>query len=156
MPIHKIDYQNYITPSDYIKFDQGETKIRIVSAGGMCLMHGMRTARGYVNMGMCAENDTCEQCKKGNEAKQRWMWIVFLPKYRVVRLMETGKKLGDSICKLALKVDDIQNYELIVTRTGEMLKTEYSIALGEKTILGESDKEFVLPSKNLLVKKYFK
>lgn len=158
MPLHKISYKDYITPSDYMKFEEGDTQVVIVSNGGMCRMHGMRTAKGYINLGMCTEELTCEHCKK-NEAKLRWMWIVYMPKYKTVRLMETGKKLGDQICKLAQKLeegsDDIQNYLLNVNKQGTLLNTVYTARLEEKTTLSESDKEIIEPAKKFLIKKHF-
>jgi hypothetical protein len=159
MPLKKISYKDYITPSDYMKFDEGDTQVAIVSNGGMCRMHGMRTAKGYVNMGMCSEDSKCEQCKDNREAKLRWMWIVYLPKYKVVRLMETGKKLGDQICKLAQKLeeaeDDIQNYLINVHKEGTMLQTVYTSRLDGKVTLTEDDKLIIEPAKKFLVKKHF-
>jgi len=122
-------------------------------------MHGIKTAKGYVNLGMCSEDNNCEQCAKNNEAKLRWMWIVYLPKYKVVRLMETGKKLGDQICRLAQKLeesnDDVQNYILNINKEGEKLNTVYVAKLEEKTVLSDSDKEIIDPAKKFLVKKHF-
>jgi hypothetical protein len=118
-------------------------------------MHGMKTARGYVNMGICSEDNTCENCKKGYEAKTRWIWVVYLPEFDAVRIMEVGKRAGDTICKLAKKYGDPQGYDLVITRTGEMLKTDYSVRMGKKETLSEELLSRLKPIKDLLVKKHF-
>lgn len=155
MPIHSIDYQKYITPSDYVKFEQGDTTVRIISNGGTCKMHGMKTARGYINLGICSEDESCENCQKGYEAKTRWIWIVYLPDFNVVRIMEVGKRAGDTICKIAKKDGDPQGYDLIITRSGEMLKTDYTVKMGRKYALSEELLTKLKPTKDLLVKKHF-
>lgn len=156
MPIHAINYGEYITPSDYLKFEEGETTIRVISKGGLCKMHGMKTARGFINLGICPENDTCENCKKNYEAKTRWIWVVYLPAYDVVRLLEVGKKVGDAICKLGRKNGDPQAYDLIVTRIGQDLKTDYTVRMGKTYPLADEVIEKVKPAKEFLVKKHFK
>lgn len=155
MPFKAINYQNYITPSDYVKFEEGNTTIRIISNGGTCRMHGMKTSRGYVNMGICSENDSCENCRKGYEAKTRWIWVVYLPDFDTVRIMEVGKKVGDNICKIAKKNGDPQEYDLVINRTGEMLKTDYSVSPGKKTPLSDELLTKIKPFKELLIKKHF-
>jgi hypothetical protein len=154
MPIKPIDYNNYVTPSDYIKFEQGINTVQIISKGGMCKMHGMRTGRGYVNLGMCTETSECEQCIKGAEPKTRWLWVVYSHDIKQVRVMEVGKMVGDAICKIA-KNKDINNYLLTIHRAGDGLKTKYEVNLGKLQPLSDEDKAKYLPEKEFLIKKHF-
>lgn len=156
--IHKINYSSYKTPSDFMKFEQGINKIIIVSNGGMVKKHGMKTARGYVNLGDCTETPTCEFCLKGNEAKLKWMWIIYLAKDRQVRLLDVGKMIGDAICKVAQTkgLEDLTGYEFTINKNGAGLRTEYQVSPEiTKIQLSDADMAFIEPSKKFLVKKYF-
>ena len=125
--MREIDYKTYKKPSDYIKFEEGDTPIRIISKGFIGLQHGLRGARGWVNLGFCTEDDTCEHCKKGNEAKRFWKWVVVDRKDNEVRLLDAGVMLGDGICQIAIKEGDPTKYDLIVNRVGQKLKTKYIV-----------------------------
>lgn len=126
----EIDYTTYKKPSDYIKFDEGSTPIRIISKGFIGLQHGLRSARGWVNLGLCTEDDTCPHCKQGNEAKRFWKWVVVDRKENQVKLLDAGIMLGDAICQLIMKEDKDgggKKFDIIVNRVGEKLKTQYKV-----------------------------
>ena len=155
--IHKINYSTYKTPTDFVKFEQGANKVIIVSGGGMSKKHGMKTARSYVPMGDCTEQPDCPQCLKGNEAKLKWMWIAFMPKERQVRILDVGKTIGDSICKIAQEkeLEDLTGYEFIINRVGIGMNTKYEVSFSAKVNLSDTDSSFIEPFKKFLVKKYF-
>ncbi len=119
-----IDYTTYQKPADYIKLEQGDNTIRIISDGYIGLQHGLRTGGRWVNLGVCTELDTCEHCKKGNIAKRFWKWIVVDRKTNTVKLLDAGIMLGDQICQLA-KTEDPKKYDITINRTGEKLSTKY-------------------------------
>lgn len=154
--IHKIDYKTYEKPSDFIKFKIGENKIIILSNGGMVKKHGMMTGRGYVPMGDCTETLDCPQCLKGNEPKQKWIWIAYLPLTRQVKVLDVGPQIGNSICEQVQKMQiDPIGYEIIINRIGLGRDSQYTTVLGSKVQLTEKDKLFIEPTKKFLVKKYF-
>jgi hypothetical protein len=157
MPIHKIDLQKYVTPSDYLTFPEGLTKIAIVSSGGMAKYHGMKTAKGYIPMGMCSEDDSCEQCKKGNEPKLRWVWIVYWIDKECVRLLEVGKMVGDGICREAIQHGvDFTDHVFEITRVGTSLHTKYTVKFGGKFQPTEQENKLILPAKRFLINKHLK
>lgn len=155
--LHKINYASYKTPSDFVKFGQGDNKVIIVSGGGMTKKHGMKTARGYIPMGDCTEQPDCPQCLKGNEPKTKWVWIAYLPTEHQVKLLDVGKTIGDSICKIAQekKLEDLTGYEFNIVREGTMLNTKYEVLFISKATLSDDETKFIAPFKTFLVKKYF-
>lgn len=154
--IHKIDYQKYEKPSDFVRFPVGQTRLVIVSNGGMVKKHGMKTAKSYVPLGDCTETPDCKFCLQGNEPKQKWIWIVFNPKDRQVKVLDVGPMIGDAICKQAQeKGVDPNGYEVVIDRTGTMRSTQYTTTIGSKFALTDKDLAFIKPAKKFLVKKYF-
>lgn len=152
----RIDYKTYTKPSDFVRFLAGETKLVIVSGGGMVKKHGMKTAKGYIPLGDCTETPECEFCLKGNEPKLKWVWIVFNQKDRQVKVLDVGPMIGDAICKEAQeKGIDPNGYEVIINRSGTGRSTSYITNLGVKVTLTPTDLAFIEPAKKFLVKKYF-
>jgi hypothetical protein len=150
----KINYQNYKRPSDFMKFEQGENRIRVVSEGVIAMQHGLKTANRYVNLGFCTEKPDCPHCKKGNEPKRVWKWIVFDYANRDVKLLDAGPMLGNQLCEFG---DDPQKFDVIVTRSGTGLDTKYKVT---KAVKSESFTDDILVSiknkKARLIDKYFK
>ena len=154
--IRKIDYQTYEKPGDYARFKDGETVIRIVSGGGIYKKHTMKTAKGFIPLGRCTEDETCPHCKKNNEPKLKWVWVCFYPETRNVRLLEVGPKIGDEICKLAQKAQkDPQTFDFIITKSGTGLDTQYSVKIGKEYPLSDDDLKFIDPARKFLIHKYF-
>lgn len=148
----KINYNGYKKPTDYMKFEAGDTKMKIISSGIIGMHHAIR-ARNYVPLGMCmAYKGECEHCDKGNEPKRVWRWIVVDVEADEVKMLEAGPMLGNEICELADREGDPQEYDIIVHRTGELLKTKYTAKKAD-TVTEES-KGWV-PTKRYLIKKYF-
>lgn len=153
----KITYENYKKPSDFMGLSQGENRIRIVSSGVFGYQHGMKTARGWVNLGVCPEDDTCENCKKGHEPKKVWKWLVFDYSDQRTKLIDAGPMIGNQVCDIASKHGDPQEYDILIKRVGEGLKTEYTCekAKDNKEIPEELKKNIDF-NKKRLVNKYFK
>lgn len=149
-----INYQNYIKPSDFLVFPEGESKIRIVSNGGIGKKHGMKTATGFIPLGECTETESCEFCMKGNEPKMKWMWIVYSYSQDDVKLLDTGPMVGDAICKIAQKRNqDPQEYDLIIKRVGQGRSSKYSVSMGD--IKAFTVTSLIKSKKQFLINKYF-
>lgn len=152
-----IDYTTYKKPSDYINFPQGNTSIRIISKGYLGMQHGLRSARGWVNLGLCTEDNTCEHCKNGNEAKRFWKWVVVDRSTNEVKLLDAGVMLGNQICEIAKVNGDPKKYDIVVTRTGEKLKTKYAAAkAGADKPITNDDVSKWQGGKHFIVNKYLK
>lgn len=151
--MEKINYKGYKRPSDYVCFEIGENRIRVISSGAMGLQHGLRTANRWVNLGLCT-GDNCEHCAKGNLAKRFWRWIVYDYADAGVKMLDAGPMIGNQICELADKLnDDPQNYDLIIVRKGLGLKTKYETRKAPEN--KEPEKEGIKSKKRYLINKYF-
>lgn len=151
----EIDYGTYKKPSDYMKFEQGDNRIRVISKGYIGLQHGLRATKGWVNLGFCTEDDSCIHCKKGNEAKRFWKWVVVDREENQVKLLDAGVMIGDGICQLAIKEGDPTKYDIIVNRTGEKLKTKYTVKKADKSLpITKSDISKWQGMKRFIINKY--
>lgn len=155
--LRKIDYAHYVKPTDFARFEQGDTTIRIISNGALVKKHGLKTANGYVPLGDCTEKPDCEQCLKGNEPKQKWIWICAIRPTNDVKLLDVGAMTGDAICKIAQKREqDPKEYDLIINKVGVGLRTKYIVKVGEVKPLGDEELKAMEAMKTFLVNKYFK
>ncbi|PWT73657.1 MAG: hypothetical protein C5B59_12750 [Bacteroidetes bacterium] len=151
----QINYGTYQKPSDYMKFDQGDNVIRIVSVGAFVKRHGMRTAGGYIPLGDCTEKPDCKFCNEGNKAKQKWFWIAYSKTRKEVKMLDAGPQIGDAICTIARNVGkDPREFDLIVTRKGDGLKTRYSVEKGGEEPIPEAEVAGIESMKKYLVHKY--
>jgi hypothetical protein len=149
--MQKINYETYKKPSDFIRFDQGDTTIRIVSSGAIGLFHGTKMRGRFMNLGEC-KGEGCPHCAT-NEPKMKWKWLVLDVKVDDVRLMDAGPMIGNQICEIAKLSGDPQEYSLTVTKTGEGLKTQYQVNKGEISKIELSSKNVL--KKKFLINKYF-
>lgn len=154
----KIDYATYQKPSRFVKFGQGDTRVRIVSSGVIVYEHGMSTKRGFVPMGTCSEDLNCKQCKKGNDPSLKYKWIVFLPETQEVKVLSVGPQVGDEICVIGKQEDDAgrPTFEVIITRTGTTRDdTRYRVKrVTEPTPIDVQTGQFIKQSRDYLFRKY--
>jgi hypothetical protein len=143
-----------------VKFEQGDTKVLIVSEGVICYEHGMNTQRGFVPLGACSETTDCEQCQKGNDPSLKYKWIVYLPNVGEVRVLSTGPQIGDEICvigKQINKADDKvhKTFEVVVNRVGLGRQTKYKVKkVSEQTPINAQTAIFIKQSRDYLYQKY--
>lgn len=147
----KIDLKTYTKPSDFVKFPVGETKVILVSEGGIFKKHGMKTATSYIPLGNCTEKSDCKFCLKGNEPKIKWMWVAYVN--NEVKVLDVGPMIGDGICQESQKhgLSNFNNSMFSIKRTGTKVDTKYEV----KYLGQNSEKLDTENAKNLLVKKYF-
>lgn len=153
----KISYKNYKKPSDFLKFEPGDNKIRIISDGLLARFHGMRARGRYVPLGLCTEDGDCQHCKGGNEPKRVWRWIALDYANKEVKLLDAGPMIGNQICEKAAERDqDPQEYDLIINKQGQGLKTQYTVEVAKDSLdLKPEHLERMKPMRNFLIKKYF-
>lgn len=153
--MRKIDYKLYTKPTDFLRFQDGETQIRIISSGGLVKKHGLRTSIGFVPLGECTETPECKHCLSGNEAKQKWIWIAYVRTTKEVKILDVGPMIGDTICKIAKEKGDPQEYDLMITKKGIGLKIKYEVKALDPTPFTENEIKATLAGKKFLIKKYF-
>jgi len=151
--MQKINYDNYKKPTDFIKFEQGDNKIRILSDGLLARFHGTRMGGRYVPLGLCTENGDCPHCRGNNEPKRVWRWVAFDYQNKEVKLLDAGPMIGNQICMLG---GDPQEYDIIVNKVGEKLKTKYETRKAPESVaITEEKMNRLKPMVNFLIKKYF-
>lgn len=154
--MQKINYSTYKKPTDFARFEQGDTTIRIISSGGLKKEHGMKTGRGYVPLGDCTETPECKQCLSGNESKLKWIWIAYIRPTKEVKILSVGAMVGDGICKLAQeKGKDPQDFDIAINKTGTGRSTKYSVRATEGKPLTSDEQKLTTNTKKFLIKKYF-
>lgn len=153
----KILYSEYEKPTDYLRFTDEQTKIHIVSSGAFVKKHSLRSASGFVPLGICDETAQCKHCLSGNEPKLKYTWVVYLPEKKYVKILETGNMIGDQICKIAKSKNiDPQEYEFTIIKKGSGLGTKYKVTLDQKKELTKEEVDFIAPTKRFLINKYLK
>lgn len=153
-----IDPLTYKTPSDYIKLDSGDNIIRVLELGRMGMFHGLKTGSRYIPMGECAGID-CEQCRKGNEAKLEYKWLVYHRGKREAGILISGKMLGDQIAKLQQQQVtknklEPKKYDILIKKTGAGMQTKYKATLAPAQELTEEDVKLIRSKKDYLLRKY--
>jgi len=160
----KIDYKTYKKPTDFMKFPQGDTVIRIISEGDFTPMHGVGAGSSHRNLGRC-RGVGCELCSgyidsKGrevppNEPKEKWRWVILDRTGDQVYYLEAGSRCGNAICEEAKKQGDPQQYDLIISKKGAGLNTEYAAKKSPETKpFTQSEMDIIKARKPLLVRKY--
>lgn len=151
----KIDYTTYKKPSDFIKFSEGETRVRVISEGFFGYNHYLKTATRFVPLGVCIGRD-CPHCAKDNEPKQEWAWIILNRNDKQVYLMRTGAMIGNALAELGNKQGDPRDYDVIITRRGEGKSTKYTVEPSPDSIeITDEEKLSAATRKPILVRKYF-
>lgn len=151
----KIEYNNYKRPSDYVKFNEGENRVRIVSSGAMGYAHGIKTAKSWVPLGLCTEEDTCKHCLGGNQPKRFWKWIAYDFNTDEIRLLDVGPMIGNTICEISSKLKkEPTEFDIIIKRKGIGLGTKYEVLKAKED--QSFDNSGVKVKKKYLISKYFK
>lgn len=149
-----IDYQTYQRPTHFLKLEQGDNRVRIVSKGVICYEHGLVLSNGkYIPMGVCTEDSKCPQCKKGNVAKLRYKWVVYSPKTGDMKVLAVGIQVGDEICVIG-KQDERLSFEVIIHRTGIGKKTQYKVKRVPPTKVDEETAVIIKENSDYLFSKY--
>lgn len=155
-----IDYNSYQKPSNFVKFEQGDTKVLIVSDGVMLYEHGMRAGGRFVPLGKCTEKVDCEQCQKGNDASLKFKWIVYLPETGEVKVLSASPHLGDEICVIGKQINEgkeqpTKTFEVVVNRTGMGKQTRYKVKKANKpAVIDPQSAIFIKQSRDFLFRKY--
>lgn len=147
----KIDLKTYTKPTDFVRFPEGDTKVILVSEGGIFKKHGMKTATSYVPLGTCTEKPDCEWCLKGNEPKIKWMWVAYVG--GEVKVLDVGPMVGDGICTQAQEnnLTEFTGSIFLISKKGTQRNTKYTV----RYVGQNSEKLDTENAKKLMVKKYF-
>jgi hypothetical protein len=160
--VHNIvkDEASYNPPppeSDWLKFPEGTTVIRILSHSDSFSSHYIKSEnKTYDCFG---DVSTCKYCQLGNKPRQRWSYLVlrreqpenkekkisYIPP--AVKVCEMGWSVFKDVLNLSKDPDygDIRGYDLKISRTGTDKDTEYSTLPGKDTPLTDSEMSLLRP-----------
>ena len=133
---------------NFMKLQQGENKIRIVSQTFHFKKHGFKDEGKYSSK-IC-QGEGCQFCAEGNEPKSRYAWTVIDRADNEVKILEVGWQIYGQLLGYAKDEDygDLQTYDVKINKSGELLKTEYQVVpVPKKTEITEEEKKSIEESK---------
>jgi len=155
--IDDLAYEPEAIPSNFMKLQPGENKIRIASQTFHFKKHGFKSEGKYSSK-IC-QGENCPYCQQGNEPKNRYAWIVLDRKEqnpeRMVKVLEVGWQIYGQLLAYAKDEDygPLTGYDIKIKRTGEGLETEYSVvASPKKSEITDEEKKAITESKIYLEK----
>lgn len=150
----KIDYGSYEKPSDFIKFNQGDTRIRVVSDGYLLRRHQFKHGGRFITIPCVGRG--CSNCEKAGPPVLRYAWVVLNRETEQVRVLEAGVTVGEALISIG-KEKDLRTVDLIITRKGHDKGTKYKIREAEESEpISDEVKEDILIRVPLYMKKYIK
>jgi hypothetical protein len=155
--MQKIDYPNYKPMSDYMRFPEGDTHIRILTSGARGYEHERKIGSKFIPLGECVGLG-CTYCAEGNKRKKVYVWIAYDLTAKEVKVLKTGKVLGEAICEYA-QVKGIQTgaeFDLIINRKGLTKETtKYRVQDAPDSTITPEEAETVAAQKKYLLTRYF-
>lgn len=133
MKYQKINLDSYVKPSKYLKWQQGDNRIRVLTDGCIYRVVGKKTARGYVRH--IIGDGEVPKFLNDVEPKLTYGFVVYSFDTGHFHVVETGPTLGDMLVKLLQEKPEkqYQTTDIIVHKTGEKLETTYEVHYAEDT-----------------------
>lgn len=124
------DYKRPETPSNYMKLEDGQNKLRIMSEPVMGFLYWNRDNKPVrVTMNERPEGRP-EDMRDDDKIKHFWALIVWNYAEKRLQILElTQASIQGPIEDLAANADwgDPREYDITITKTGQKLDTEYSV-----------------------------
>lgn len=134
MNLKKIDLSKYEKPSRFIKWKQGDNRIRVTDSPYMYQVVGKRTARGYVRQ-VLEDGVEVKTFLKDAVPKLTYGFVVYSHEDAHFHVIESGVMLGDALTKLIQEKqpDEFKKTDIIVAVAGEKLDRTYACKWAEET-----------------------
>lgn len=117
--------------SKYIKFPEGDTKLRIVSDVYTALRHKVELNGKWRNIACPKTLNSDAPCPLCSSDKPRMQWVVKVLDRadNKIKILESGSMIFGQLRKLAENEEygDPKEYDITINRTGEKLNTEYTV-----------------------------
>ena len=130
---------------DYLKLQNGENRMRIVSAPSQLEIHWEEALDGSKKKIICL-GPKCPICKKGGKLQTKYQMKVIDRADNTVKVLECGKQIVKAIKGYAVDPDygDPTTYDIKIKKEGTGRDTRYTVvAVPNKTPLTEEEKEMV-------------
>lgn len=125
------DYKAPSSEGSYFKFKQGENRFRILSSAIVGFEHWTKDNKPVRTREALKERpENAKVDDNGNFQKHFWAFVVYNYDAGKPQIMEiTQKTIQGGIGALSdnAKWGDVKGYDIVVTRSGEGLETEYSV-----------------------------
>lgn len=133
MKFVKIDLENYVKPSKFLKLIEGENRIRILTDGYIYRVVGKKTARGFVRA-IVGDKDIPTFLQDA-EPKLTYGFVVYSLDSQHFHVLECGPTLGDQLVKLLQQKPDkqYQTVDVLIKRKGKMLDTVYEASYAKES-----------------------
>jgi len=118
------------SPSNYMRFDQGDNKFRVLSSAIVGFEYFNKDNKPVRQKESFSEIPS--DIKQGGKVKHFWAFVVYNYQAKMVQILElTQKSIMEFIKKNVdnPKWGDPKGYDIIVTREGEGLETSYVTTL---------------------------
>lgn len=131
-----VDPAKYVKPSRFVKFDDGENRIRLVSNLFLYQKYGVKAGGRYISEILRAGKKPNEVFVRSQaEPKQQWGWVAYHVTQKRMGVLECGPMLGDILAKMMKESPDtFKQRDIIVTKTGEGFDTKYSAKWADTTV----------------------
>lgn len=128
MKVSRIDLSKYEKPSRFIKWKQGDNRVRVVTEPYMYQVVGKRTANGFVRQVLEDGVEVAEFLKDATP-KLTYGFVVFSFETEHFQVIETGVMLGHALTELVKSKypEEYKTQDIIIKVSGEKLKRKYSV-----------------------------
>ena len=130
----KVDLEKYQTPSRFLKFFEGENRIRVLTEPYLYEVVGKQTANGY-SQHIIGDGQDIPEFLRDVRPKTTWGFVVYSHDTGHFHIVATGPRLGDPLTKLLQKKapEEYKAHDIIIHKTGERLKSKYKVEYASKS-----------------------
>lgn len=128
----------YVKPSRFVKIENGENRVRLLSKGHLYWLYGRKMGGRYlshiVRDGEKVPDMFLKPDKDGEipEPKRKYGWIAYDFRQQRVCILEAGPMLGHKLAELC--ETDVANFtkrDIIIQRSGEGFNTKHQVSFAE-------------------------
>lgn len=138
--------------ADFMKLENGDNRIRIVSNPARINAHWEKTIDGKNKKVICSGHD-CPLCEKGERATARYQLLVIdRAEADKIKVLDCGKQVMNAISTYSADPDygDPTKYDIKIKKEGSGRDTHYTaVAVPHKTPLTENEQKMVSEAKSL-------
>ena len=138
--------------TDFMKLENGDNRIRIVSAPARINAHWEKTVDGKNKKVVCPDHD-CPLCEKGERATARYqIQVIDRADPDKIKVLDCGKQVMNAISVFTADPDygDPTEYDIKIKKEGSGRDTHYSaVAVPRKVPLTAAEQEMVKNARSL-------
>ena len=130
---YKESEKKYNLGGDWLSFEQGDNKIRVVSEFIDFGSHYVEESKRSI---ICIGKEECPECKKDKKPSVKYLGWAIDRRDGIIKVATIGhtifKQIGDLAMTDDYAFDGIPDYDMNIKRSGVGLKTEYTVIADRK------------------------